>query len=93
MSLLSATRSSKSEHVSYGNDGVLHIPPNSGAGTLPPKFFRVKSSTNVGEWSYPFAEMQSVYFPGTDDWAKYLFWKSKKGSLNCSLETVLERFF
>ena len=53
---------------SNGNENVRRIPPNSNTGALPSDgVYRHIQDTRWGVESYPYAELQSVYFTTSND--------------------------
>ena len=54
---------------SNGNEGVLHIPQSSRTGVSPSDSFVLYPEHSLSNRSYPSAEMQSVYFTVSADWA------------------------
>ena len=61
MVLTCTTDPSQNEPGSNGNEGVLHIHLISRTGTSPVDDLVSYSGYSIGGWSYPSAEMQSVY--------------------------------
>ena len=61
---------------SNGNEGVSHIPQSSKTGTSLSDYL-ISYPGHLLEESYPSAEMQSVYFTATADWARQFCVTSK----------------
>ena len=67
--LSGATTPSQSRAGNDGNEGVLHIPPNSSITETSPSDCLVSYLGHSLEGSYSSAKVQSVYFTAPADWA------------------------